>query len=170
MIGRMTMMAALVGLALPAAADARPLDDLLQGFDDACDYSDALAGLLQSSYAFARKEGAIAIPAGYEAVFGPPSVRPQDEYLHIVLPVTGGTWRGVPVKEIEVYITALASGFSYQAIIFPPDALEAAEAAFRERGLAAQEKLAKHDETGFGWDTGFAVTDGVPRYQCDLST
>ncbi|ANH03202.1 hypothetical protein [Shinella sp. HZN7] len=170
MIGRMAMMAALVGLALPAAAGARPLDDLLQGFDNACDYSDALAGLLQSSYAFARKEGTIAIPAGYEAVFGPPSVRPQDEYLHIVLPVTGGTWRGVPVKEIEVYITALASGFSYHAVIFPADALEAAEAAFRERGLAAQEKLAKQDETGFGWDTGFAVTDGVPRYQCDLST
>lgn len=170
MIGRMAMMAALVGLALPAAAGARPLDDLLQGFDDACDYSDALAGLLQSSYTFARKEGAIAIPAGYEAVFGPPFVRPQDEYLHIVLPVTGGTWRGVPVKEIEVYITALASGFSYHAVIFPADALEAAETAFRERGLAAQEKLAKQDETGFGWDTGFAVTDGVPRYQCDLST
>lgn len=170
MIGRVTLAAALIGLALSAAAGARPLDDLLQGFDDACDYSDALADLLQSSYAFARKEGAIAIPAGYEAVFGPPTVRPQDEYLHIVLPVTGGTWRGVPLKEIEVYITELASGFSYQAVVFSTDALKAAEAAFRERGLAAKRKLEKQDETGFGWDTGFAVTDGVPRYQCDLST
>ena len=84
--------------------------------------------------------------------------------------MTGGTWRGVPVKEIEVYITELASGFSYQAIVFPADALKAAEAAFRERGLAAKKKLEKQDETGFGWDIGFAVTDGVPRYQCDLST
>ncbi len=49
-------------------------------------------------------------------------------------------------------------------------ALKAAEAAFRERGLAANKKLEQQDETGFGWDTGFAVTDGVPRYQCDLST
>ena len=170
MIGRTAMMAAMIGLALPAAASAQPLDDLLKGFDDACDYSDALADLLQSSYAFARKEGAIAIPAGYEAVFGQPTVRPQDEYLHIVLPVTDGTWRGVPVREIEIYITALASGFSYQAVIFPADALKAAEAAFSQRGLAAKKKLEKQDETGFGWDTGFAVTDGVPRYQCDLST
>ena len=170
MIGRVTMVATLIALALPATAGARSLDDLLLGFDDACDYSDALADLLQSSYAFARKEGAIVLPAGYETVFGPPSVRLQDEYLHIVLPVTGGTWRGVPVKEIEVYITELASGFSYQAVVFPADARKAAEAAFHERGRAAKKKLEKQDETGFGWDTGFAVTEGVPRYQCDLST
>lgn len=170
MIGRMTLMAALIGLALPAAVAARPLDPLLDGFDDACDYGDALAALLQSSYAFARKEGTIALPAGYEAMFGKPTVKPQDEYLRITLPVVDGTWRGVPVKEIEVYITELESGFNYHAVIFPTEALKAAEAAFEERGDAALKKLQAQDEGGFGWDTGFAITDGVPRYQCDLST
>ena len=170
MFGRMTLMAALVGLALPTAPAARPLDGLLDGFDNACRFSDMLTALLQSSYAFARKEGAVSIPAGYEGAFGPPSVQPEDEYLRITLPVIDGTWRGVPVRELEIYITPLASGFSYQAVVFPAEALKAAEAAFKARGAAAQKKLSAQDEAGFGWDTGFAVIDGVPRYQCDLST
>ena len=168
MIGRVTVI--LLGLMLPTAAFAKPLDPLLDGFDDACDYSDALGALLQSSYAFAHKEGEIALPAGYEAVFGPPTVKPDNEYLQVTLPVVDGTWRGVPVKEIEIYITELASGFSYQAVIFPTEALKEAEAAFKERGDAAQKKLAAQDDSGFGWDTGFAVIEGAPRYQCDLST
>jgi hypothetical protein len=170
MIGRMILTAALIGLALPAAAAAKPLDPLLQGFDDACAYSDALAALLQSSYAFARKEGTIVLPTGYEAAFGQPTVTPQDESLRIILPVVDGTWRDVPVKEIEVYITELESGLNYHAIVFPTDALKAAEAAFKARGVAAQKKLTAQDEGGFGWETGFDVTDGVPRYQCNLST
>lgn len=168
MIGRVTVI--LLGLMLPTAALAKPLDPLLDGFDDACAYSDALATLLQSSYAFARKEGEIALPAGYEAVFGPPTVKPDNEYLQVTLPVVDGTWRGVPVKEVEVYITALASGFAYHAVIFPTDAVGQAEAAFKERGIAAQKRLAAQDDSGFGWDTGFAVIEGAPRYQCDLST
>jgi hypothetical protein len=170
MIGRLTLMAAFLGLALPAAAAPQPLDPLLEGFDDACAYSDALAALLQSSYAFARKEGPLSLPSGYEAVFGAPIVTPENEYLKVTLPVVDSTWRGVPVKEIEVYITALASGFNYHAVLFQPDALTAAEAAFKERGVAAQKKLSAQDDTGFGWDTGFALIDGAPRYQCDLST
>jgi hypothetical protein len=170
MIGRVFLITTFMGLAFPAAAAARPLDPLLEGFDDACAYSDALAALLQSSYAFARKEGTLSIPAGYEAMFGPPSVKPENEYLQVTLPVVDGTWRGVPVKEIEVYITELESGFIYHAVLFQPDALKAAEAAFKQRGIAAQKKLAAQDDSGFGWDTGFAIIDGAPRYQCDLST
>ncbi|MGQ3212707.1 MAG: hypothetical protein ACT6U0_06650 [Shinella sp.] len=170
MIGKLILMAAFMGLALPAAAAARPLDPLLEGFDDACAYSDALASLLQSSYAFARKEGTLSIPAGYEALFGPPSVKPENEYLKVTLPVVDGTWRGVPVKEIEVYITELESGFNYHAVLFQPEALKAAEATFKARGIAAKKKLSAQDDSGFGWDTGFAIIDGAPRYQCDLST
>nr|WP_298104534.1 hypothetical protein [uncultured Shinella sp.] len=168
MRGRTSLVAAFLGLALPAAA--QPLDPLLQGFDDACNYTDALGDMLQSSYAFARKEGSVAIPGGYEAAFGKPTVTPHDEYLHITLPVVDGTWRGVPVKEIEVYITELESGFSSHTVVFETSALKQAEAAFKARGAAAQKKLAKQDDSGFGWQTGFAVRDGVPRYECDLST
>ena len=170
MIGRMTVMAVVLGMALPAAVRAEPLDPLLEGFDDACAYSDALAALLQSSYAFARKQGTLSVPTGYDAVFGRPSVKQDKEYLQVTLPVVNGTWRGVPITEIEVYLTELESGVNYHAVIFPKDALEAAEAAFKERGVAAQKKLSARDESGFGWDTGFAVTDGVPRYECNLST
>lgn len=169
MTGRMTMFAIAFGLTTSPVL-AAPLDPLLEGFDDACQYSDGLAALLQSSYAFARKEGPIAIPAGYEAVFGQPTVAPVDEYLHITLPVTDGTWRGVPVKEIEVFITELESGFSSHAVIFPADATNAAEMTFKARGEVAQKKLAAQDEADFGWQTGFSVIDGVPRYMCDLST
>lgn len=45
MPGRTILVAAFLGLALPAAA--QPLDPLLEGFDDACNYTDALGGLLQ---------------------------------------------------------------------------------------------------------------------------
>ncbi len=169
MIGRTIGLAALLGLAA-APAIAMPLDPLLEGFDDACAYTDALGALLQSSYAFARKEGSVVIPAGYEAAFGTPTVAPVEDYLHITLPVTDGTWRGVPVKQIDAYITPLESGLSSHAVVFPADALKSAEAAFRARGLAAQKKLAAQDESGFGWTTGFAVTNGAPSYQCDLST
>lgn len=170
MIGRMTLLAGLAGLLLPVSGAAKPLDPLLEGFDDACQYTEALSSLLQSSYAFARREGTLAIPAGYETVFGPATVRPQDEYLQVTLPVADGTWRGVPVAAIEVYITALASGFTYHAVLFEKDALKAAETAFSARGIAAKKKLTAEDDSGFGWDTGFAVIDGLPRYQCDLST
>lgn len=168
MHGRATLVAAFLGLALPAAA--QPLDPLLEGFDDACNYTDALGGLLQSSYAFARKEGAIEIPRGYEAAFGKPAVVKEEDYLHITLPVVDGTWRDVPVKEIEVYITELESGFSSHTVVFETAALKQAEAAFKARGTAAQKKLTKQDDSGFGWQTGFAVRDGAPRYECDLST
>ena len=168
MFGKAILTAALIGLALPVAA--QPLDPLLEGFDDACNYTDALGELLQSSYAFARKEGAVAIPKGYEAAFGAPTVVPLDEYLHITLPVVDGTWRGVPVKEIEVYITALESGFSSHTVVFQTTALKDAEAAFKARGAAAQKKLTGQDESGFGWQTGFAVRNGAPRFECDLST
>ena len=170
MRGRFFTVFALIGLTLPAAAAPRSLDALFKGFDDACDYSEPLGTLLQSSYAFARKEGSLSVPSGYEGVFGPPRVKPDKEYLQITLPVVDGTWRGVPVKEIEVYITELESGFTYHAVVFQPDALKAAEAAFKARGIAAKKKLTKMDDSGFGWDTGFAVIDGGPRYQCDLST
>lgn len=169
MTGRLSMLALAFGL-MASPALAAPLDPLLEGFDDACDYSDGLATLLQSSYAFARKEGDIIIPAGYETVFGPPTVAPVDEYLHITLPVSGGTWRGVPVQEIEVFITALESGFSSHAVIFPAGAVKQAEETFKARGEAAQTKLTAQDESGLGWQTGFSVIDGVPRYMCDLST
>ena len=168
MCGRATLVAVFLGLALPAAA--QPLDPLLDGFDDACNYADALGGLLQSSYAFARKEGSIEIPRGYEAAFGKPTVAKEEDYLHITLPVIAGTWRDVPVKEIEVYITELESGFSSHTVVFETAALKQAEAAFKARGAAAQKKLTKQDDSGFGWQTGFAVHDGVPRYECDLST
>jgi len=168
MHGRTILMSALVGLALPAAA--QPLDPLLEGFDDACNYTEAFGGLLQSSYAFARKEGSVAIPKGYEAAFGQPAVTKEEDYLHITLPVIDGTWRDVPVKEIEVYITELESGFSSHTVVFEISGLKQAEAAFKARGAAAQKKLTKQDDSGFGWQTGFAVRDGVPRYECDLST
>lgn len=170
MIGRMAFLVGLAGLLLPVSGAAKPLDPLLEGFDDACRYTEALGALLQSSYAFARQEGTLSIPAGYETVFGTATVRPQDEYLQITLPVTDGTWRGVPVAAIEVFITALASGFTYHAVLFEKDAQKEAETAFSARGLAAKKKLTAEDDSGFGWDTGFAVIDGVPRYQCDLST
>ena len=169
MIGKATMIAVLFGLVATPALST-PLDPLLQGFDDGCSYTDALATLLQSSYAFARKEGQVEIPAGYEAVFGQPTVKREEDTLHIVLPVTNGTWRGVAVKEIEAYITELESGLIPHAVVFPAEALKEAEAAFKDRGLAAQKKLSAQDENGFGWETGFTVTDGVPRYGCDLST
>jgi len=168
MRGRTILVAAFLGLALPASA--QPLDPLLEGFDDACDYTDALGGLLQSSYAFARKEGSVDIPRAYEAAFGKPAVVKEEDYLHITLPVIDGTWRDVPVKEIEVYITELESGFSAHTVVFETAALKQAEAAFQARGAAAQKKLTKQDDSGFGWQTGFAVRDGVPRYECDLST
>lgn len=170
MIGWMTLLVGLAGLLLPGPGAAKPLDPLLEGFDDACRYTEALSSLLQSSYAFARREGTLAIPAGYETVFGTATVRPQDEYLQITLPVKDGTWRDVPVTAIEVYITALASGFTYHAVLFEKNALKAAETAFSARGIAAKTKLTAEDDGGFGWDTGFAVIDGAPRYQCDLST
>lgn len=169
MAGRLSMLAIACGL-VASPALAAPLDPLLEGFDDACDYSDGLAALLQSSYAFARKEGDIAIPAGYETVFGQPTVAPVDEYLHIALPVNDGTWRGVPVQEIEVFITALESGFSSHAVIFPAGAVKHAEETFKARGESAQTKLTAQDEADLGWQTGFSVVDGVPRYMCDLST
>jgi hypothetical protein len=170
MRGRFFTVLALIGLTLPAAAAPRSLDALFKGFDNACDYSEALDTLLQSSYAFARKEGSLSVPAGYEGVFGPPRVKPDRDYLEITLPVVDGTWRGVPVKEIEVYITKLESGFASHAVIFQPDALKAAQTAFKARGIAAKKKLTKMDVSDFGWDTGFAIVDGWPRYQCDLST
>lgn len=169
MIGRATAFAALFGLAATPVL-SRPLDPLLEGFDEACAYTDALGALLQSSYAFARKEGKVEIPAGYEASFGTPSVKPVEDYLQITLPVLDGTWRGVPIKEIEAFITPLESGFSSHAIVFPTEALEDAQAAFKDRGIAAQKELTATDENDFGWQTGFIVTDGVPRYECDLST
>ncbi|MBO9631303.1 MAG: hypothetical protein J7516_18020 [Shinella sp.] len=168
MPGRTTLVAAFLGLALPAAA--QPLDPLLEGFDDACNYTDSLGGLLQSSYAFARKEGSVEIPRGYEAAFGKPAVVKEEDYLHITLHVVDGTWRDVPVKEIEVYITELESGFSSHTVVFETSALKQAETTFKARGAAAQKKLTKQDDSGFGWQTGFAVRDGVPRYECDLST
>ena len=170
MRGKTTLIATLIGLTLPTAAAAQPLDPLLEGFDDACHYTDAFGALLQSSYAFARKEGPIALPKGYEAAFGKPVVKREDDYLHISLPVLNGTWRGVPVKEIEAYITELESGFSTHAVVFETGALKKAEAAFKERGTVAQKKLARQDETEFGWQTGFAVRDDAPRFECDLST
>lgn len=169
MVGKATMIAALFGLVATPALPM-PLDPLLEGFDDGCSYTDVLATLLQSSYAFARKEGQVEIPAGYEAAFGKPTVTREEDTLHITLPVTNGTWRGVPVKEIEAYITELESGLSPHAVVFPVEALKAAETAFKERGIAAQKKLTAQDENGFGWETGFTVTDGAPRYGCDLST
>lgn len=170
MRGKTAVIVAFVGLALPVAAVAQPLDPLLAGFDDACNYTDALGELLQSTYAFARKQGTVTIPEGYESAFGKPAVQPVDEYLHITLPVLDGTWRNVPVKEIEVYITELESGFSSHTVVFATNALKQAEATFKERGAAAQKKLARQDEAEFGWQTGFAVRDGAPRYECDLST
>lgn len=168
MHGKTILVAAFLSLALPAVA--QPLDPLLEGFDDACNYTDALGGLLQSSYAFARKEGSVEIPEEYEAAFGKPAVVKEEDYLHITLPVVDGTWRDVPVKEIEVYITELESGFSSHTVVFETSALKQAETAFKARGAAAQKKLTKQDDSGFGWRTGFAVRDGVPRYECDLST
>lgn len=170
MIGKIALTAALLGLALPAAAADRSLDTLFKGLDDACQYTDPFGNMFQSIYAFARKEGQLTRPKGYEDVFGEPSIKPVDEYLHITMPVIGGTWRGVPVKEIEILITPLESGLSAHAIIFETKALKKAEAAFKKRGLAAQKKLARQDDGGFGWQTGFFVRDGVPRYECDLST
>ncbi len=169
MAGRLSMLAIACGL-VASPALAASLDPLLEGFEDACDYSDGLAALLQSSYAFARTEGDIAIPAGYETVFGQPTVAPVDEYLHVTLPVSDGTWRGVPVQEIEVFITALESGFSSHAVIFPAGAVKQAEETFKARGESAQTKLTAQDKADLGWQTGFSVVDGVPRYMCDLST
>lgn len=170
MIGKITLTAVFLGLALPAMAADRSLDALFKGLDDACQYTDPFGTMFQSIYAFARKEGPLTRPKGYEDVFGELSIKPVDEYLHITMPVIGGTWRGVPVKEIEILITPLESGLSAHAIIFETKATKQAEAAFKTRGLAAQKKLAKQDDGGFGWQTGFFVRDGVPRYECDLST
>lgn len=169
MIGKAIAMAALFGLAASPALPM-PLDPLLEGFDDGCNYTDALGSLLQSSYAFARKEGKVEIPAGYETVFGTVTVKAIEDYLEITIPVKGGTWRGVPVKQIDANITPLESGLSSHLIVFPDDALKAAEAAFKERGIASQKKVAAQDEGGFGWGTGFTIIDGAPGYMCDLST
>jgi hypothetical protein len=154
-------------LGATAPAQAGPLDALLDGFDDGCHYTDAFDDLLQSSYLFARKEGAIVIPPAHAADFGQPVVRPDDEYLHITLPVIDASWRGVPVKEIEVYITELASDFVYHAVIFDPAATDAAAKTFTERGVASKVKLNTGD--GPELDTGFSALEGGPRYYCDLS-
>ena len=170
MIGRMTLAAAFIALAATPAL-AGSLDPLLKGFDDGCDYTEALGGLLQSSYAFARKEGNVQLPSGYKALFGEVTVTPIEDYLEITIPVKDGTWRGVPVKQINAYITPLESGLSSHVVVFPKDAEKAAEAAFKDRGIASDKKVKAKDEGGFGWGTGFSIDkDGAPTYMCDLST
>ncbi|MGD9478300.1 hypothetical protein [Shinella sp. G-2] len=170
MIGRMTLAAALIAFAATPTL-AGSLDPLLKGFDDGCDYTEALGGLLQSSYAFARKEGKVELPSGYKALFGEVTVTPIEDYLEITIPVKNSTWRGVPVRQINAYITPLESGLSSHVIVFPKDAEKAAEAAFRERGIASQKKVKAKDDGGFGWGTGYSIDkDGAPSYMCDLST
>lgn len=169
MIGRTTLLAAMLGLAAPPAL-AAPLDKLFEGLDDGCQYSEALGSLLQSTYAFARKEGKVKIPAGYEAVFGEVTVTPIEDYLEITIPVKDGTWRGVPVKQIDAHITPLESGLSSHLVVFPDDAAKAAEAAFKERGIASKKKVEAMDDGGFGWGTGLITYDNKTGYMCDLST
>jgi hypothetical protein len=170
MIGKIALTAAFLAFALPAAAAERSLDTLFEGLDNACEYTEPFGNMFQSIYAFARKEGQLTRPKGYEEVFGELNIKPVDEYLHITMPVIGGTWRGVPIKEIEIEITPLESGLSAHAIVFETKALKEAETAFKTRGEAAQKKLTKLDDGGYGWQTGFFVRDGVPRFECNLST
>ena len=169
MIGRMTVIAAFLGMAA-APALAAPLDPLLEGFDDGCKYTDAFADLLMSTYAFARKEGEVKIPAGYEAVLGTVTVTPIEDYLEITIPVKDGTWRGIPVKQIDAHITPLESGLSSHLIVFPDNAAKEAEATFKERGIASSKKVEAQDDGGFGWGTGLVTVDGKTGYMCDLST
>ena len=166
---RLPFLFAFAATAAADAAAARPLDSFLLGFDDACAYSATLDAFFQSSYRFARGEGALDVPADLGDTIGMPTVTPQDEYLRILIPVLpGGTWRGVPVREFEIYITVDASGFVYHGINFEVTAREAAAAAFQAIGERAQENLGT--SAGAETDTGFVVRDGQPTYFCDSST
>ncbi|MCF3641492.1 hypothetical protein LXM94_16080 [Rhizobium sp. TRM95111] len=161
-------LAAIGLLSLADAAHAAALDPLLDGFERNCSYTEPLHALFQSSYLVARKEGPLVVPQGYEAAFGAPVTTQDGEYLRTVIPVVAGTWRGVPVREFEIYITELASDFVYHAVIFDRAAEDEAKAAF-DRPLPPSGAPSDTEDGASGPMSGFGIFDGVPRYFCDLS-
>lgn len=164
----MCLIALVTASAYGSPVMARPLDAFLAGFDDACAYSASLDGFFRSSYLFARGEGALDVPADLSDTIGTPSVTPQDEYLRILIPVIDGTWRGVPVREFEIYITREASGFVYHGVNFDRAATDEAAATFTSIGARAKDNLGTSE--GAETNTGFSLHDGQPAYFCDSST
>ncbi|MDO9415605.1 hypothetical protein [Pararhizobium sp.] len=154
-------------LMLPVSAGAATLDTLLKGFDDGCDYTVALDTLLRSSYDFARGQGSLKIPPAYALLFHAPVVETEGNYLHTVIPVSG-TWRGVPVKALDIYITHDESGFVVHSVIFEESATEQAKKTFAARAKRSNEKLNAGD--GAEMNTEFGVFKGKPTLMCDLST
>lgn len=155
-----------------AAADnaAPPWNEFFRSWENGCTESADQTALLtqlvqQNSKTGQYKLGAVRLPAAYRAAVGKPGLRNQGEATSFTIPVTAGTYYGVPVASLEIYV-GNDNGISGRRIW-----LNAPEAQVRERLKKLKVKFQKRVDTTT--DGEYQVALAADRNQtalvCDFS-
>lgn len=150
-------------LASPAIAAEVQLDAFLAGFADGCrqseDYLAFRRTMVDEALALTRRTE---MPDAVRPAVGRAEIVGRDEgegWISVVVPVTGATFRGLPVTRLEL---GYASGYPLvdDAVVFAAPA-EAVQAAF---GPAVEAFARENPESILE----YAVTtkDGAPRLSC----
>ncbi len=163
------LVTAFSGLTLADGPDWTPV---LKSFEKACSTTEkSTFGILwknlvvPSNDGYESRLGKVVLPQAYLKATGKPKRENKGEYANYVIPVTSGTYYGMPVKAIELYL-GHGNGINGEAIILNVPYSEAKK----------KLKNVKFEKEPFDPTDGYLQAEilregkKMTRIQCDSST
>ena len=81
---------------------------LFKSWENGCQYSREFKAFKENFFVYTPpsdvKMGKVILPPAMKAATGAPTIKDEGQYSSLKLPVTAGTYYGVPVKAIEIYV------------------------------------------------------------------
>jgi hypothetical protein len=162
----MTLLASIV--ASLSVAHAQSFDRFLDGFDRQCKTNAQFEDFSRSLGQRVFQGGQTQLPQELRSAFGAARIVRKSDHMDVFVPLTGATWRGVPLAGIQFFM-GIENGISVNAVVFAAPASEVRRV-FGPTVTASARAMQADPNNESGSTISLGTTAGKPSIVCDLST